>query len=108
MRIRKCVVFLVLIMYLSSCSSYRHNDRFFAPDKLYHFAVAGSIGAGTTVAAESNGASHNSPIIGVSVSVGVGAGKEFYDLTIKDTYWSWKDMFWNLAGGIAGSYAVKN
>ena len=75
--------------------------------KVYHFTVAATIGAGTTVAADSNGASHSdAPIIGTSVAVGMGAGKEFYDLTIKETYWSWKDMFWNVAGGLAGSYAI--
>ena len=74
---------------------------------MYHFTAAGVIGACTTAAAVNNGASDSdAPVIGISVAIGVGAGKEFYDLTVKETYWSWKDMLWNLIGGTAGSYIV--
>ena len=101
------VVFILIVSVVSGCSSYRYNDHLFGPDKVYHFAAAGVIGACTTAAAVSNGASDSdAPVIGVSVAVGVGAGKEFYDLTVKETYWSWKDMLWDLLGGAAGSYIV--
>ena len=98
---------VVLVFAISGCSSYSYNDHLFGPDKVYHFAAAGVIGACTTAAAVSNGASDSdAPVIGISVAIGVGAGKEFYDLTVKETYWSWKDMLWNLIGGTAGSYIV--
>ena len=98
---------VVLVFAVSGCSSYSYNDHLFGPDKVYHFTAAGVIGACTTAAAVSNGASDSdAPVIGISVAIGVGAGKEFYDLTVKETYWSWKDMLWNLIGGTAGSYIV--
>ena len=98
---------LVLILIVSGCSSYRYNDHLFGPDKVYHFAVAGVIGACTTAVVVRNGASDSdAPVIGVSVAMAIGAGKEFYDLSVKETYWSWKDMLWNLFGGAAGSYIV--
>ncbi len=101
------LIFVLFLILFSGCSSYRYNDHFFGPDKFCHFTVAGAIGAGVTVAADANGASHHdAPIIGTSVAVTFGAGKEFYDLKIKETSWSWKDMFWDLAGGFAGSYVV--
>ena len=96
-----------MLIAFSGCSSYRYDDRFFGPDKLYHFTASGVIGAGTTLASSKNGASNkDAPLIGISVAMSFGAGKECYDANIKGTYWSWKDMFWDLAGGAAGSYLV--
>ncbi len=102
------IAFLIVIV--SGCSSLRYNnqkDNWFGKDKLYHFTACSFIGAGTTLIANNNWTSDiEAPVAGVSVAVGVGAGKEFCDLTVKETFWSWKDIFWNLAGGAAGSYAV--
>ena len=100
-------VFLTLVV--SGCATFNNHsgDNWFGPDKLYHFTAAGVIGAGTTAVAKNNGASEcDAPVIGVSAAVGFGAGKEYYDLAVKETYWSWKDMFWNLIGCSVGSYAV--
>ena len=108
MNIGIVVTSIVLLFEFSGCSTlHNHRDRFFGRDKLYHFTAAGVIGASTTAIAKNNWTTeHQAPVIGISVSVGFGAGKEFYDLTIKETYWSWKDMFWDLTGGLVGSYAV--
>ncbi len=102
------VLLIVILPFFTGCATVNwSNDAWFGTDKLYHFTASGIIGAGSTAVAHSNGASdYNAPVIGVSVTIGIGAGKEFYDLTIKETYWSWKDMFWDLIGGSVGSYAV--
>ena len=102
---------LCILFIFSSCSSYRshYGDRWFGRDKLYHFTASGIIGAGSTVIAYNNGVSEeDSVVIGVSVTFGVGASKEFYDLAIKETYWSWKDLVWDMIGGALGSYVVAN
>jgi uncharacterized protein YfiM (DUF2279 family) len=36
----------------------------------------------------------------------VGGAKEGYDAFICNRYWSWKDMAWDILGGIAGFFAV--
>ena len=48
----------------------------------------------------------DSVVLGVTVTIGVGATKEFYDVACKKTYWSWKDFVWDIFGGALGSYAV--
>ena len=92
-----CVIF-------SGCATVNgRSDPWFGKDKLYHFTVAGVIGAGTSAVACNNGASEQeAPMIGLSVVLGLGTGKELYDKYIQHTYWSWKDMFWNVIGGTLG------
>ncbi|MFC1539187.1 DUF2279 domain-containing protein [Candidatus Latescibacterota bacterium] len=98
---------IIKLFALSGCSTYGYNDSFLGKDKLYHFTASGIIGAGTTMAVNSNGASdRDAPLIGISVALSVGAGKEYYDTNVKGTFWSWKDMCWNLIGGATGSYLI--
>ena len=40
------------------------------------------------------------------MAVSFGAGKELYDRNVKNTYWSWKDLAWDLAGAVAGALAA--
>ena len=110
-KLRKILFYLlsiILFLTVSGCATTRcYHDNFFGKDKLYHFTASGVIGAGVTAVSRNNGISdYKAPVIGVSVSIGIGAGKEFYDLTVKETYWSWKDIVWNLIGSSVGSYAV--
>ncbi|MFC1650938.1 hypothetical protein ACFL2X_05155 [Candidatus Latescibacterota bacterium] len=99
------MICVIMLFALSGCSSYGYNDSFWGRDKLYHFTASGVIGAGTTLAASGNKASdRDAPLIGISVAMSFGAGKECYDMNVKGTFWSWKDMFWNMVGGTTGSY----
>lgn len=100
---------LCILLIFSSCSNHRshYEDRWFGRDKLYHFTASGIIGAGSTALADNNGMSEDdSVVLGVTVTIGVGATKEFYDVACKKTYWSWKDFVWDIFGGALGSYAV--
>ena len=92
----------------SGCATFDWgNDSWLGKDKLYHFAVSGAIGAGTTVAAQKNVASPKAAsVIGITATVGLGTGKECYDAIVKDTFWSWKDLVWDFVGGTVGSYAA--
>jgi putative lipoprotein len=99
---------IILVSSISGCAtSAAHHDAWFGKDKFYHFTAAAAIGAGSTAIAKNSGMPESdAAIIGVSVAVGAGAGKELYDQQIKETFWSWKDMFWNVVGGMTGSFAV--
>ena len=96
---------VIILFAMSGCSSYGYNDPFWGRDKLYHFTASGVIGAGTTMASSRNGVSdRDAPLIGISVAMSFGSGKECYDMNVKGSFWSWKDMFWDLMGGVTGSY----
>ena len=74
---------------------------------MQHFVACGLAGAAAALAAQNNDLSDGqSFVIGTSVAVGLGAGKETYDAGIKRTYFSGKDLVWDLLGGAAGSLVV--
>lgn len=107
LRTTLCFAFIVLFLISGCAPIFVKQDPWFGRDKMYHFVCSGAIGAGATLAVRSNGGSEQTaPVIGVTVAVGIGGGKELYDLTIKKTYWSWKDFIWDIAGSAAGSYAA--
>ncbi len=99
-----CVVFALLM--LSGCAtSTAMHDAWFGQDKALHFGYSVVIGAGSSAIVQqacrtSDTASFT---IGMLCTVGLGAWKEWFDLRIKGTYWSWKDFFWDVLGGGAGS-----
>ena len=105
------ILSLVLVLatgWLSGCASLRHaGDPWLGRDKAQHFAVCGLAGAaGAFAARQGEGADAQSFGIGVGVAVGLGVGKETYDDRIKGTYFSGKDLVWDLLGGAAGSLVV--
>ncbi len=102
------LLILILSIPLSACTSPDiSRDKWFSRDKLYHFATAGAVSAATTAVAKHNENSDvKSMIAGVSVTLALGAGKETYDKKVKKTYFSWRDMFWNLLGAVTGSLII--
>ncbi len=90
---------------VSGCTaSTANHDAWFGEDKFLHFSAAAVIGAGSGVVARNIGTSRSeASVLGVSVAIGAGAIKELYDKWINQRYWSWKDIFWDTVGGIAGS-----
>ena len=101
---RKGLIAPICALFLLGCATVNHpDDNWFARDKAYHFAAASAIGAGATFMAGSEDAA---PVIGVGVAMSFGAGKELYDREVKKTYWSWKDLAWDLAGAVAGAAAA--
>ncbi len=106
---RLMFVIIVLAGMLSvACSSAPHpEDRMFGRDKLYHFTASAAIGAGATLAAANNGHdTGEAPVIGFTTAVTIGGAKEAFDAGVKQTYWSWKDLFWDAVGAAAGCGAA--
>jgi len=104
-----CLIFIALLAILTTgCSSLKNDrDKWFAKDKLYHFATAGAVSAALTSVAKANGSSDSrSAVAGVSITLALGAGKESYDKKVKKTFFSLKDMVWNLIGAVTGSLLV--
>ena len=103
------MIMLTLSCCLSACASVKskqQKDSWFGPDKAKHFVVSAAIGAGSSTILKNNGSSDcDAAAGGISISLAIGAGKEYHDKYIKKKYWSWKDMFWNLIGGTVGSHA---
>jgi putative lipoprotein len=115
----KNLLFLLLVFSLTACAvTAQHNthqhkthqhkhDAWFGEDKAYHFFASSVIGAAATkVALNNQAAPCDAVIIGISSSFVIGAGKEWYDLKVRKTFFSWKDMAWDIAGGTLGSFAV--
>jgi uncharacterized protein YfiM (DUF2279 family) len=99
---------LLPVLFFSGCASFHHpGDAWWGEDKAKHVVASGLIGAGATALALNNDSGDGeSVIIGVAVSAAVGAGKETYDRNIKGTYWSGKDLAWDILGSLLGSLIV--
>ena len=108
LRMARAMGMLGMCAALSGCASLRHSgDPWWGEDKAKHFAVCGLAGAaGALAARQADGSDGQAFGIGMGVAVGLGAGKETYDDRIKGTYFSGKDLVWDLLGGFAGSLVV--
>jgi len=109
-RLTHCLFITIIFICATGCSTTTHkDDDWLGKDKMSHLVVSTVVSAVATRIAQDNGASDcSAPVIGFSFAMVVGAGKETHDKRIKGTYYSWKDMTWNLLGSIIGSLAVSN
>lgn len=109
-KLTHCLLTSIILVLVAGCSTTAHkNDAWFGRDKMSHLAVSGVVSAAATKIAQDNGASEcRAPMIGFSIAMLVGATKEIHDKHIKGTYYSWKDMTWNLLGSTLGSLVVSN
>ena len=108
LRMARAMGMLGMCAALSGCASLRHSgDPWWGEDKAKHFAVCGLAGAaGALAVRQADGADGPAFGVGLGVALGLGAGKETYDARIKGTYFSGKDLVWDLLGGLAGSLVV--
>jgi uncharacterized protein YfiM (DUF2279 family) len=92
----------------AGCATVDHpDDRWFGRDKAYHCAAAAVIGAGVTALVSGDELSDvEAGARGTGAAVIAGASKEWFDRGVRKTYWSWKDLVWDLIGGLAGSFAA--
>ncbi len=109
MNIRYILLLLALSLAAGCAAPVHRYDPWFGQDKLLHFAGSSLIGAGVTAAALDDGAGRDAaPALGVTVSLGVGFGKEAADATVRESFWSWRDIAWDAAGAITGAWLVRN
>lgn len=80
----------------------RAEDAPFGRDKMAHFAVGLSIGAGSHALAAIHLPRANPLVISIGLSIGVGGAKELLDLTGAGTP-SWLDFGWTVFGGVVGA-----
>ena len=92
-----------VLLLQAGCAGFRTcNDAWLGPDKAKHFAAGFVIGAGGALAARNLG-TEEAAAIGCTTAMAAGFGKEAYDLRIKGTCWSWRDVFWDFLGASAGA-----
>jgi len=85
------------------------SDDWLAPDKFDHFLGSAMLSCCGTLALKVN---HNNPddagYIAVSVTIGLGATKELYDMTSPSHHPSWKDLTVDIAGALLGMLVAKS
>lgn len=95
---------IVVIALLSACSPIpAKDDPWTSPDKFQHGAISAVIGVAATSAARADMNDCDAFRTGMSVTVGIGAAKEWIDQDIRHKGWSWRDLAWDVAGGTIGS-----
>lgn len=78
-------------------------------DKVLHFGVGATIGGVTSFVCQSTNLTHNkfqTLIVCVGTSTVAAVGKELYDLNVKKTSLSNRDILWTSIGGIVGGISV--
>jgi putative lipoprotein len=97
-----------LALLLTGCATTAPpGDAWFGPDKAKHFLAGAAFGAAGALAATSADADDGAAVAaGVGAAAAAGAGKEWYDVEVSKTGWSWKDLVWDLLGGCAGATAA--
>ena len=92
-----------VLLLQAGCAGFRTcNDAWWGPDKAKHFAAGFALAAGGTLTARDL-EPEEAAAIGWTAAMAAGLGKETYDLRIKGTCWSWRDVFWDFLGASAGA-----
>ena len=89
----------------SGCAGIRvcdQGDDWLGSDKAKHFAASALIGGGVTAIAGQEMDSGDAAGIGMATALGAGVGKEIYDVRVKKTCASWKDLAWDCLGASVG------
>lgn len=95
-----------VLLLQAGCAGFRTcSDSWLGPDKAKHFAAGFVLGAGGALAARDLG-SEEAAAVGWTTGIAAGVGKEAYDLRVKGTCWSWRDVFWDFLGASLGASAV--
>lgn len=96
--------FSLILPLLSSCQNMHFaNDNWTGKDKAQHFIFSAAMAAAGNMYGDHQNWSHrNSAQFGLLFSIGLGAGKEFYDSRPSGTGWSIKDFVYDVAGAITG------
>lgn len=103
------VTFLVGGFLNSGCASFRScDDAWFGADKQKHFIASAALGAGFALLADGENSDGDATLIGITSATAFGAGKEWYDLSVKKSCWSWRDLVWDIMGASFGASVAVN
>ncbi len=87
---------------VAGCSNMA-QDQWAGQDKAQHFISSAMLAAaGTEVASHQGISNDRSALIGLMVSISLGAAKEGWDSRPGGSGWSWKDFAWDVAGASTG------
>ena len=100
---------IIALLFTSGCATTgQHNDDWFGEDKAAHFFVSCVVAGAAAAASKDRGMDDGESFaFAMGITISMGGAKEAYDLYIKKTYWSWKDMTWDLLGALAGYSLVE-
>ncbi|MEW6602089.1 MAG: hypothetical protein AB1499_14040 [Nitrospirota bacterium] len=100
----RLLVLLISLSFLPGCAtSLTQNDPWFGRDKAKHFIIAGVISGTAKVLADRHGMDNDESFyFAFGTTLFFGTSKEVYDLKIRKTGWSWKDLMWDTLGALAG------
>jgi len=95
---------IIALTVLTGCATASpQNDSWFGRDKAKHFLAASVISGAAAVIADKRGMdTDESFYFAFGITLSLGAGKEAYDLKIRNTGWSWNDLVWDTLGAVAG------
>jgi len=101
------VLMFAVIIASTGCTGIRacgEGDHWFGQDKAKHFLGSAVIAAGgTVIAANNTDEESDAALIGFSAAMATGLSKELYDNGVKETCFSWKDLFWDFLGASVGA-----
>lgn len=84
------------------------SDPWFSPDKAKHFAIAAFVESATFAGLESVRVNRSASFTGaISVAAAVSLLREVHDKRVKNQF-SFKDLTWDLAGGIAAFIMLRH
>jgi putative lipoprotein len=102
----RTLTFLFALVLVTGCAN-NPRDPWFSQDKFLHFGVAAGISAAATKYHVEDGVRPSlARQRAVMFTLSLGTAKELYDQEVKGTFFSWRDMTWNLLGAACGAYAV--
>lgn len=111
MRFWAAVTALVSLGTLVGCASFHGSkdseDLWWAEDKAKHVTLSALTASTTTLGARMAGVETSTAAVGgFTVTLSGGVLKELWDATASDgSGWSWKDLTWDLAGTVLGTWA---
>ncbi len=82
------------------------NDDWLGRDKFLHLGASAALAAGASSAAYAAGMNDTAIAAGGGVSLAAGLAKETFDVRVKGTGWSWKDLAWDALGACLGATAA--
>ena len=100
---------LVLLFVLHAADARAPRDRWLGADKAKHFFISAFVQSVSFSALRATGVTRNSSLIAAAgVTVGVGIGRELYDLRRPGGVSSVKDVAWDAAGALAAAELLRH